>query len=124
MGEAKPEAVWLADELEAGLGWASNMLQNEVALRQRTATLLRTQHAEIESLKAQVEQGKAIVRDDLKLLAERTEELLALKAQVEALLNDLRLIADTNPMDAVLDPGRAVRVAKAAIDAAREKANG
>ena len=42
-------------------------------------------------------------------------------AQRDALLEALRSIAATDPVDAALDPQRAVRIARAAIEAVEEK---
>lgn len=40
----------------------------------------------------------------------------ALRAEVERMERDLRLIAETDPVDAALDPQRAVRIAHAALE--------
>ena len=48
-------ALYLADELELGT-FVPNVLQNEAALRQRTAAELRRQHAHITELESQLAQ--------------------------------------------------------------------
>ena len=40
----------------------------------------------------------------------------ALRAEVERMERDLRLIAETDPIDAALDPQKAVRIAHAALE--------
>ena len=47
-------------------------------------------------------------------------ELRRLHAQRDALLEALKDVANTDPVDAALDPQRAVRLARAAIKAAEE----
>jgi len=48
-------------------------------------------------------------------LVARTAEVASLTLERDSLLADLRLIAQTDPIDAALDPQRAVRVAAAAL---------
>lgn len=51
-------------------------------------------------------------------------EVAALKARRDELLADLKLIAETDPVDAALDPQRAVRVAVAALAKHKEASHG
>lgn len=44
------------------------------------------------------------------------EALAAAVEMIERLGRDLRLIAETDPVDAALDPHRAVRIARAALE--------
>jgi hypothetical protein len=73
--------------------------------------------------------------DDIKRLADEYRQLPyrptkdalhtaidALQSERDALLEALTLIASTDPVDAALDPQRAVRVANAAIKASEGKA--
>ena len=52
--------------------------------------------------------------------AELVEPVATLTAQRDALLEALNDIANTDPVDAALDPQRAVRIARAAIKMAEE----
>ena len=57
---------------------------------------------------------------DPDLIQEAAAELRRLHAQRDALLEALKDVANTDPVDAALDPQRAVRLARAAIKAAEE----
>lgn len=62
---------------------------------------------------------------DLQELARQRDELLArigaAEAKLHYALNELEFIANTNDIDAALDPSRAIRVAKVAVKFIREK---
>lgn len=62
---------------------------------------------------------------DLQELARQRDELLArigaAEANLDYALNELEFIATTNEIDAVLDPDRAIRVAKAAVKFIKEQ---
>lgn len=61
----------------------------------------------------------------LQELARQRDELLArigaAEAKLDYALNELEFIANTDSIDAVLDPNRAIRVAKAAVKFIREQ---
>lgn len=63
--------------------------------------------------------------EDMKELARQRDELLArigaAEAKFDYALNELEFIANTNDIDAVLDPDRAIRVAKAAVKFIKEQ---
>lgn len=61
---------------------------------------------------------------DLLEAAAELRRLAAIEAEREALLVALKLIAATDPVDAALDPGRAARIAYAAIPKAEGVGNG
>lgn len=62
---------------------------------------------------------------DLQELARQRDELLArigaAEAKLDYALNELEFIANTDSIDAVLDPDRAIRVAKAAVKFIKEQ---
>jgi hypothetical protein len=89
----QPEALRLADALDE--------LQ------------LPTYAAELRRLSAQNEYDAAVI-------SQRNAELSRRYAINAQLLEALELIASTDPVDAALDPQRAVRVARATIAAAKE----
>ena len=74
-----PKALTLAAELRAGK-WTPNILQNESALRDRAATELRRQHAEIETLRA----GYDAARLEIESLRERVQQLGQLARDVNS----------------------------------------
>ena len=71
MGEAKPESIRLADALA----------YCDASVASQVATLLRTRHAEIESLRAEA-------AEDARIIGMGAERELALRAQVEAMRVD------------------------------------
>lgn len=54
----------------------------------------------------EIRYGVAVAHDTIK----------ALRAKIERMERDLRLIAETDPVDAALDPQRAVRIARATLE--------
>jgi hypothetical protein len=113
MADQQPEALRLADRLEGRYA-----LHPEV---QQAAAELRRLYAEIERLTAAwhcQHVRKVEERAEAKLWFEHAQKLHAVNAE---LLEALRLIAATDPVDAALDPQRAVRVARAAIAKAEGK---
>jgi hypothetical protein len=108
---SKSEALRLANEL----GGVSDALADEAAAE------LRRLHHENERLTAAwhcQHVRKVEERAEAKLWFENAQKLHAVNAE---LLAALRLIAATDPVDAALDPQRAVRVARAAIAKAEEQ---
>ena len=97
---AQSEALRLADALE---------ISSNHGIRREAAAELR-RLSEIETLYLAAMRGRHAM----------SEELLALTSQRDALLEALKLIANTNPVDAALDPQRAVRIARVAIAKAEE----
>ena len=119
----QPEALRLADVLDA----------HQFDEPHAAAACLRRQHAEIERLYAQ----RASVVDDYEkapdwslleatqgALREHMAEIHKLRAERDALLVALKLIAATDLVDAALDPERAARIAYAAIPKAEGGGNG
>jgi hypothetical protein len=97
---AQSEALRLADEME-------NYFNERGPDAEAVAAELRRLHAE--------------VQEQCRLNGMGSEREAKLMAENNALLEALRQIAETDPVDAALDPQRAVRVARAAIDAAKER---
>jgi hypothetical protein len=109
----QPDALWLADALE--LHYAHLTAVPEI--NRRAAAELRRLHVENERLHQinQSHEMKLSVRGyeiQIEALRLAHAELHALNGE---LLAALRLIAATDPVDAALDPQRAVRVARAAL---------
>lgn len=115
----QPEALRLADELSKS---HLNHYVNHAA-----AAELRRLHDDAEESDALRERLSALLKStaialrgpEPKLTSygwhDLPERVAALKSQRDELLEALTLIAETDPVDAALDPQRSVRIARAAI---------
>lgn len=150
MTDAKHPAEVLADETEQaadaydlpGVKRAADMLRRIPALEAERDSAIQAARHEADLAQQAIQDMRAAVaeRDALKeTLHDELTENLALRelggagqdegmtqflrrvvAERDRLLADIRLIAGTDPTDAMLDPGRAARIAKAAIAATEQ----